>query len=114
MPGEGDPDNRRDFPGGFPGDSRNAFEPSGRTPEEQRTYTWTRDWLALRRAHSAIRRGSLIDLYADADTYVFARHDPTGTVVIAINRGDKPATVGFSPRAIDAAGALPRTPPRRR
>ena len=57
MPGEGDPDNRRDFPGGFPGDPRNAFEPSGRTPEEQQAYTWTRAWIALRRAHSALRRG---------------------------------------------------------
>ena len=25
MPGGDDPDNRRDFPGGFPGDTRNAF-----------------------------------------------------------------------------------------
>ncbi|MGD0790528.1 MAG: hypothetical protein ABR920_02050 [Terriglobales bacterium] len=30
-----DPDNRRDFPGGFPGDPRNAFTASGRTAEQQ-------------------------------------------------------------------------------
>jgi glycosidase len=106
MPGDGDPDNRRDFPGGFPGDPRNAFEPSGRTPEEQQAHTWTRDWISLRRSHPAIRRGALIDLYADADTYVFARRDPTETVVIALNRSDKPATAIFSPRALETnAGA---------
>jgi glycosidase len=110
MPGQGDPDNRRDFPGGFPGDPRNAFEPSGRTPEEQQAYTWTRDWIALRRAHSALRRGELLDLYADADTYVFARRDPTETVVIALNRGEKPATVIFSPRAIDAKEGVALVP----
>jgi glycosidase len=102
MPGEGDPDNRRDFPGGFPGDTRRAFEPSGRTPEEQQTYAWTRDWIALRRSHPAIRRGALIDLYANAHSYVFARRDPTETLVIALNRSDEPATAAFSPRAVDA------------
>ena len=35
MTGGDDPDNRRDFPGGFPGDARNAFTAAGRTPAEQ-------------------------------------------------------------------------------
>src|SRR5919202_1841762 len=50
MEGGDDPDNRRDFPGGFPGDKRDAFEKSGRTPNEQRMYAWTRDWIQLRRS----------------------------------------------------------------
>lgn len=89
MAGEGDPDNRRDFPGGFPGDSRNAFTAQGRLPKEQRMYDWTRDWIRLRREHSAIRQGRLIDLFYDDDTYVFARQDKTETVIIAINRANK-------------------------
>ena len=36
MSGGDDPDNRRDFPGGFPGDPRIAFTPAGRTPEQKR------------------------------------------------------------------------------
>ncbi len=31
MQGGNDPDNRRDFPGGWAGDAHNAFEASGRT-----------------------------------------------------------------------------------
>src|SRR6185295_13460437 len=31
LPGGGDPDNRRDFPGGFPGDARSAFESGSRS-----------------------------------------------------------------------------------
>jgi neopullulanase len=89
MAGEGDPDNRRDFPGGFPGDSRNAFTAQGRTTKEQRMYDWTRDWIRLRREHSAIRQGRLIDLFHDDDAYVFARQDKTETVIIAINRANK-------------------------
>ena len=40
MPGGDDPDNRRDFPGGFPGDPRNAFTASGRTPEQQDVFAY--------------------------------------------------------------------------
>jgi len=95
MEGKEDPDNRRDFPGGFPGDARNAFQNSGRTPDQQRMWEWTRDWIKLRRDHSALRNGRLIDLYYDDDAYVFARQDKAETVIIAINRADreKKATV---------------------
>ncbi|HKQ99471.1 MAG TPA: alpha-amylase family glycosyl hydrolase, partial [Pyrinomonadaceae bacterium] len=54
MQGGEDPDNRRDFPGGFPGDSRNAFTKAGRTIDEQRMFEWTRDWIHLRREHPAL------------------------------------------------------------
>jgi len=43
--------NRADFPGGFPGDNRNAFEASGRDAEQQAMFEWTRDWLRLRREY---------------------------------------------------------------
>ncbi len=86
MEGKEDPDNRRDFPGGFPGDSRSAFNAEGRTPAEQRMYDWTRSWIKLRAEHPALRRGRLIDLFYNDDCYIFARQDPSETVVIAINR----------------------------
>lgn len=95
MEGNEDPDNRRDFPGGFSGDSRNAFTAQGRTSKEQRMYDWTRDWIRLRREHSAIRQGRLIDLFYDDDVYIFARQDKTETVIIAINRADKEKKVDF-------------------
>jgi glycosidase len=86
MAGSEDPDNRRDFPGGFPGDSRNAFQASGRTADEQRMFEWTRDWLRLRAEHSAMRRGRSIDLFYDDEVYIFARQDERETVVLAFNR----------------------------
>jgi glycosidase len=52
-------------------------------------FQWTRDWIRLRREHSAIRRGRLIDLVYDDNVYVFARQDSSETVVIAFNREDK-------------------------
>ena len=86
MEGKEDPDNRRDFPGGFPGDKRSAFTAEGRTPTEQRMYDWTRNWIRLRRQHSSLRDGRLIDLFYDDDTYAFARQDGSETVIVAINR----------------------------
>jgi len=100
MEGKEDPDNRRDFPGGFPGDSRNAFQSNGRTRDEQRMWAWTRDWIRLRRDHSALRSGLLIDLFYDDDAYVFARKDSSETVVIAINRTKNEKKVGIPAGAI--------------
>ena len=86
MKGKEDPDNRRDFPGGFPGDTHSAFESSGRTTTEQCLWQWTHDWIKLRREHAALRDGRVIDLYYDDDVYAFARQDSSETIIIAINR----------------------------
>jgi glycosidase len=98
MEGGGDPDNRRDFPGGFPGDARDAFTVAGRTPAEQRMYAWTRDWIRLRREHKALRRGRTVDLLYTDDLYVFARRLDDETIVVAVNRSATPqqATVPIS------------------
>jgi glycosidase len=95
MEGDEDPDNRRDFPGGWTGDQRDAFKESGRTPKQQRVFAWTRDWLRLRREHSSVRRGSLIDLSYTDDVYAYARRDDSETVIIAINRAptSKPLSI---------------------
>lgn len=86
MEGGEDPDNRRDFP-------PRAFDASGRSAKEQEMFEWTREWIRLRRDHSALRRGRLIDLIYDDNVYVFARKDETETVIVAINRGDKDRSV---------------------
>jgi len=101
MEGEDDPDNRRDFPGGFPGDQRNAFLASGRLPKEQEMWQWTRDWINLRREHSSIRRGQLIDLFFDDDAYVYARQDAKETLVIGINRASEEKKLTIPAAAIN-------------
>lgn len=89
LAGKDDPDNRRDFPGGFPGDSRSAFAAAGRRQDEQKMYEWTRSWIRLRAEHSALRSGKLLDLFYDDDAYVFARQDPNETVVVAFNQSSQ-------------------------
>ena len=101
MEGKDDPDNRRDFPGGFPNDERNAFETRSRTSTEQRMYEWTRDWIRVRREHSALRHGHLIDLFYDDESYVFARRDKTETIIIALNRAAQERTIEIPASSID-------------
>ena len=48
MPGGNDPDNRHDFPGGFPGDAHNAFTAGGRTAEQQDAFAYVQSLLKLR------------------------------------------------------------------
>jgi neopullulanase len=90
MPGGEDPDNRRDFPGGWPGDPRNAFAAAGRTPAEQAVFEHVRTLGWLRKEHAALRRGTLVHLHADEKTYAFARLHDHRSVVAVFNTGTEP------------------------
>lgn len=110
MEGHEDPDNRRDFPGGFPGDLRNAFEASGRTTNEQRMYEWTRSWIRLRRDQPALMHGSLVDLFYDDQAYAFARQYKGQTVVVVFNRAPQENAITLPAAAIDLADGLRLVP----
>jgi glycosidase len=73
MAGGDDPDNRRDFPGGFAGDAHNAFSAGGRTPVEQEVFAWTAGMLTLRRANTVLQQGIEQNLAATDDVFVFVR-----------------------------------------
>jgi glycosidase len=73
MTGGADPDDRRDFPGGFAGDARSAFNASGRTASEDEIFRWTSGLLAFRAAHEELKSGIEQNLYADGDSFVFVR-----------------------------------------
>src|ERR1043166_6386748 len=94
MEGKEDPDNRRDFPSA-------AFKAEGRNPQQRQMFDWTRAWIGMRREHAALRSGKLIDLYLDADSYVFARQLGAETIVVAFNRGNRTKEVRVPVGAID-------------
>lgn len=87
MIGGGDPENRRDFPGGWQGDKQNAFDRAGRTPEQQAIFHYVQSLLRVRRDHSALRGGKLWHLYSDADSYVFLRESEEERMVVAFHKG---------------------------
>src|SRR4029078_2911106 len=57
------PTTRGDFPGGFPGDKRNAFTAGGRTKDEQELFEFIRRFTTLRRELEPLRTGTLVNLF---------------------------------------------------
>ncbi len=122
LPGAGDPDNRRDFPGGWPQDPRNAFLRSGRSAEEQAVFAHVQQLARLRSALPALRRGRLVSLEAGEQTWVFARlldapgsdAPPAGAprglqgqlAIVALNNSSEPARLDVELGALGPALAL--------
>lgn len=73
MRGGEDPENRHDFPGGFPGDTQNAFTAAGRTPEQADVHDWLAALLRFRREHAEMATGQQQNLFVDPTTFVFVR-----------------------------------------
>ena len=89
MPGGGDPDNRRDFPGGWRSDPRNAFEASGRTESQQAVWSHVQRLLRLRAERSDLRTARMEHLQAGEQSFVYRR----GRTVVALNNDTTAVTI---------------------
>lgn len=87
MPGGQDPDNRHDFPGGWPGDARNAFSEDGRTHQQQKIFAGVQALLRLRQEHEALRSGKLFHLFSDDQSYWFVRQSDNERLLVVFNNG---------------------------
>ena len=96
MRGGDDPDNRRDFPGGFPGDPTDKFSREGRSAEEESVFEHQKLLGKLRAELEPLRRGNLINLVATEHQYVYARSTAKDSVIVAFNNDRNPAVVEFS------------------
>jgi glycosidase len=104
MEGGNDPDNRRDFPGGFPGDARNAFADEGRTDKQREVFDHLRRVARLRRELEPLRRGKLVTLGLSEQQYVFARTTARESVIVVFNNDRREAGVEFDATPIKLAG----------
>ncbi|MGC2237587.1 MAG: alpha-amylase family glycosyl hydrolase [Pyrinomonadaceae bacterium] len=95
MRGGGDPDNRRDFPGGFPGDTRNAFTNSGRTAEERDVWNHLALLGKLRQQLEPLRDGKTLDLLDEEQQMAYARVTENQAVLMIFNNDAKAANVEF-------------------
>jgi glycosidase len=97
MRGGGDPDNRRDFPGGFAGDGRNAFTPGGRNAEENDVWDHLALLGKLRRELISLREGKTLDLFDEDQQMAYARYTGTNSnpVIVIFNNDTKAVAVEF-------------------
>ncbi|MBG8553708.1 glycoside hydrolase family 13 protein [Hymenobacter guriensis] len=77
---------REDFPGGFPGDSKNAFTAAGRTPAQQDMHAYVRKLANYRKTHPVLQTGQLTHFVPEDGVYTYFRHDAQGhTVLVMLN-----------------------------
>ena len=81
---------RKDFPGGFPGDSHNAFTKEGRTKAEQQMFQWTSRLLHWRLGNEVITKGKQIQFIPYEGIYVIARQYQGRTALTILNGTSKP------------------------
>ncbi|TGE24089.1 alpha-amylase [Hymenobacter aquaticus] len=84
---------RKDFPGGWPGDKDDKFTAAGRSARENEAFQFVKTLAAYRKAHPALHSGKLMQYLPENGLYVYFRYDASGTVMVASNTTDKPATL---------------------
>ena len=78
---------RADFPGGFPGHTRNAFTEAGRTTEENAIFNYVRMLLHLRKAHPVLAHGKMIHYPPvwNNNVYKYLRMDEQESILVIVN-----------------------------
>ena len=98
---------RKDFPGGFPGDTHNAFTREGRTQAEQQMFGWLSRLLHWRQGNQVITRGTMKQFIPFNGVYVIARQLDARTVLTVLNGTTKAATMSVS-RYAEVIGSTAR------
>lgn len=76
---------RKDFPGGFPGDTKNCFTREGRTQAENAMFDWLSRLLHWRQGNDVIIKGKQIQFIPYKGIYVIARQYGGKTVLTILN-----------------------------
>lgn len=76
---------RRDFPGGFPGDTHNCFTPEGRDEAENGIFSWLSSVLQWRKGNKVITEGSQKQFIPYKGVYVLCRQLDGHTVMTVLN-----------------------------
>ena len=95
--GKGDGDLRKDFPGGWQGDTRNCFAKNGRTALENEAFEFTRQLLNWRKGNQVIGKGSLKHYSIQNGVYVYQREFNGKSVVVIMNGTDDSKELDLAP-----------------
>ena len=81
----GDPDLRKDFPGGWKNDTVNGFSGSGLSPMQSDTQNFVRNLLNWRKTSEAVVHGKLTHYIPEDGVYVFFRYTGNDRVMVILN-----------------------------
>jgi glycosidase len=92
---KGDADLREDFPGGWPGDKRDAFTKEGRTDFENEVFDFTQKLIRYRRETEALKNGKTIHFIPDRGTYTIFRMTDQQRVMLILNNNTEAKKVNM-------------------
>lgn len=84
---------RKDFPGGWPEDTRNAFSPEGRNKNENVAHDYLRHLLNWRKNTKVLHNGTLTHFVPENGTYVYFRHNENECIMVALNNSSEYKTI---------------------
>lgn len=87
---------RADMPGGWQGDTVNAFTGAGLSAEQRDMQDWTRRLFNWRKSERLIHDGALMQYAPMEGCYVFFRYDAGRTVMVVLNKNAKPVGLALS------------------
>ena len=89
----GDADIRQDFPGGWEGDTNNAFTKEGRKEIQNHYFDFTSKLFNWRKNKSAVHFGKMTHYIPENNVYVYFRYDASGTVMVLFNNSKESQTL---------------------
>ena len=87
--GNKDGELRKPFPGGFSGDTLNAFTKQGRTDRENYIFDYVSNLLKIRKEYPALAKGKLTQIYTGGDIYILLKEFNDEVMMLLINSGEK-------------------------
>ncbi len=79
---------RSDFPGGWPGDTVNAFSSQGRTREQNEVFDYIKTLVRFRNSHPVLHFGKLKHYLPQDNVYVYCRYDHKQRVLVVLNNNE--------------------------
>ncbi len=80
---------RSDFPGGWTGDTKNAFSGLNLSVKEKEAQDFTRSLLNFRKNSTALHSGQLMHYAPQNGVYVYFRYNETQKIMVVLNKSDK-------------------------
>ncbi len=93
---------REDFPGGWDGDTKNAFTGQNLNQTEKDAFTFTKKLLNWRKGKEVIHTGKLKQFIPEDNLYVYFRYNDRESVMIILNKSDKESKTITKQRYLEA------------
>ncbi len=87
---------RLDFPGGWNGDSKNAFTGAGLTSDELSVQMLVKDLAGFRKNATALKTGKMMQYVPQNGLYVYFRYDENQTIMCVMNTSKEALDIDFS------------------